>query len=93
MKQQLPVVVVVIPLGRNVGRAHTTAVGTAKTSPFLGGKRPLDPGRHKQGTEAQNRAWVDLADRQLAELKRQQDDLADAIADLAALREEVAKSL
>jgi len=43
-----------------------------------------------EGTEAQNRAWLDLADRQLVELRRQQVDLGDTIEDLQALRDQVA---
>ena len=46
-----------------------------------------------QGTEAQNRAWIALADRQLGVLQTQLDDLQAAIADLRHLREEVALTL
>lgn len=45
------------------------------------------------GTEEQNRVWVELADRQLDVLKRQRDDLDVTIADLRALRDQVADSL
>lgn len=47
----------------------------------------------EKGTDAQNRAWVDLADRQLVDLRKQQDELADSISDLQKLRDDVAKSL
>ncbi|MEL6701407.1 MAG: MerR family DNA-binding transcriptional regulator [Pseudomonadota bacterium] len=43
------------------------------------------------GTEAQNMAFVDLADRQLAELRAKQAELADTIAELEELRESLAK--
>ncbi len=46
-----------------------------------------------QGTEAQNRAWIGLADRQLGVLQAQLDDLQAAIADLRHLRDEVARTL
>jgi DNA-binding transcriptional MerR regulator len=45
------------------------------------------------GTAAQMRALVVLADRQLAVLKQQRDDLDGVIEDLARLRREVAESL
>lgn len=47
----------------------------------------------QNGTEAQNRVWVELADRQLAVLLRQREDLDVTIADLRALRDRVAESL
>lgn len=47
----------------------------------------------QMGTEEQNRVWVELADRQLDVLKRQRDDLDVTIADLRALRDQVADSL
>lgn len=47
----------------------------------------------EKGTDAQNRAWVDLADRQLVDLRKQHDELADSISDLQKLRDDVAKSL
>jgi DNA-binding transcriptional MerR regulator len=43
-----------------------------------------------EGSEAQNRAWIALADRQLVDLKAQRDELDATIADLTALRDEVA---
>ncbi|MFD2174438.1 MerR family transcriptional regulator [Rhodobacter lacus] len=46
-----------------------------------------------QGTEAQNRAWIALADRQLGVLTGQLEELQGAIADLRALRDDVAKTL
>jgi len=41
----------------------------------------------RKGEKPQLQAWVDLADRQLAELDRQHADLETAIADLRALRD------
>ena len=41
----------------------------------------------KRGTEEQLRVWQGLADRQLAALERQRDELAVTIADLQALRD------
>ena len=41
----------------------------------------------KRGEKPQLAAWVDLADRQLAELDRQRTELDTAIADLRALRD------
>jgi len=46
-----------------------------------------------QGTEAQNRAWIELADRQLAVLGKQFDELQAAITDLRHLRDDVAKTV
>jgi DNA-binding transcriptional MerR regulator len=47
----------------------------------------------KQGTEAQNRALVELADRQLAVLCEERARLDETIADLGRLRDEVAQGL
>ena len=47
----------------------------------------------EQGTEAQMQAWVELADRQLTDLRRQQAELTDSIADLQKLRDDVAVEL
>ncbi len=47
----------------------------------------------EQGTEAQMKAWVELADRQLAALRKQHDELIDSIADLQKLRDDVAREL
>lgn len=47
----------------------------------------------QKGTEAQNRVWVEIADRQLQVLQKQQDELALAITDLKHLRDEVANSM
>ncbi|MGQ0567710.1 MAG: MerR family transcriptional regulator [Gemmobacter sp.] len=41
----------------------------------------------RKGEKQQLQAWVDLANRQLAELDRQQTDLNSAIADLRSLRD------
>ncbi|MEN9062348.1 MerR family transcriptional regulator [Ponticoccus litoralis] len=47
----------------------------------------------KDGTEAQMRAWVGMADRQLGELAEQKAQLEEAMAELQALRDETAGSL
>ncbi|MDP2086394.1 MAG: MerR family DNA-binding transcriptional regulator [Gemmobacter sp.] len=47
----------------------------------------------KQGTAAQNAAFVAMADRQLAELDRQLADLAAARADLAAVRADALRGI
>ena len=41
---------------------------------------------HKNGTKTQLEEWLHIADRQLLELARQQDEIASAIHDLRALR-------
>ncbi|WP_108816213.1 MerR family transcriptional regulator [Loktanella sp. Alg231-35] len=46
-----------------------------------------------EGTEAQMREWVALADRQLIELADQQKQLDDTITELQTLRDETDKSL
>lgn len=46
-----------------------------------------------QGTEAQNRAWIALADRQLGVLGKQLEELQAAVTDLRALRDDVARIL
>jgi DNA-binding transcriptional MerR regulator len=47
----------------------------------------------KDGTDAQNRAWIDLADRQLSELAEQRKQLDDAIDELQKLRDDTAAKL
>ena len=47
----------------------------------------------RQGTEAQMRAWVEMADRQLIDLQRQREQLDAAIRELTQLRDEAADSL
>ncbi|WP_149140984.1 MerR family transcriptional regulator [Gemmobacter caeruleus] len=47
----------------------------------------------QQGTRPQLEAWIGLADRQLAELTRQRDELEVTIDDLRALRETAVKEL
>lgn len=47
----------------------------------------------QNGTEAQLRAWIALADRQLDALDRQRRDLDVALADLRALRDKAAQDL
>lgn len=46
-----------------------------------------------EGTEAQMRAWLKLADKQLAELTEQQKQIEEAITELQALRDETAASV
>ena len=46
-----------------------------------------------EGTEAQMRAWIDLADRQLAELDEQRKQLDEARSELKQLRDDTAASL
>jgi DNA-binding transcriptional MerR regulator len=47
----------------------------------------------KEGTEAQMRAWVESADRQLVELAEQRAHLDEAMAELQKLRDETARAL
>ena len=47
----------------------------------------------EKGTQEQYRVWIELADRQLADLNRQRDELDATIADLKALRDNTAESL
>jgi DNA-binding transcriptional MerR regulator len=47
----------------------------------------------QQGTEAQMRAWVAMADRQLDALRRQMAELQGTLDDLQSLRDDVARSL
>lgn len=47
----------------------------------------------QKGTKPQLEAWLALADRQLAELDRQREELDTTIADLRALRETAAKEI
>lgn len=47
----------------------------------------------QQGTQAQMQAWIEMADRQLGVLADQQAQLAEAITELQATRDEVADSL
>lgn len=47
----------------------------------------------EQGTDAQNAAWIALADRQLTALRDQRAGLDDTIADLKKLRDDVAATL
>lgn len=46
-----------------------------------------------EGTEAQMRAWIELADRQLSELADQKAQLEDTMQELQALRDETTASL
>ena len=47
----------------------------------------------KEGTEAQMRAWIEMADRQLAELGEQKRQLEEAMQELRDLRSDTAKAL
>jgi len=47
----------------------------------------------KEGTEAQMRAWVTMADGQLEELAEQRAQLDEAMAELQKLRDETARAL
>jgi len=47
----------------------------------------------EQGTDAQMRTWIEMADKQLEELARQRVQLDEAIADLQQLRDETANNL
>jgi DNA-binding transcriptional MerR regulator len=46
-----------------------------------------------EGTEAQMRRWIDLADRQMGELAEQRRQLEDTMAELRRLRDETARAL
>ncbi len=46
-----------------------------------------------EGSEAQNRAWIELADRQLKDLAAQKAELEATVDELQRLREEVAAQL
>ncbi|MEQ8430373.1 MAG: MerR family DNA-binding transcriptional regulator [Roseovarius sp.] len=46
----------------------------------------------EEGTEAQMRNWVEMADRKLAELDRQRAQLEEAMTELRHTRDEVAKN-
>ncbi len=47
----------------------------------------------KKGTEAQMRAWIELADRQLKALKEEQERIKETIRDLQKLRDDVARDM
>lgn len=47
----------------------------------------------KEGTAAQMRRWIDLADRQLVELAEQKRQIEETIKELRALRDETARTL
>ena len=46
-----------------------------------------------EGSRAQNKAWISMADRQLEVLQTQRAELDETIADLKQLRDEVARTL
>lgn len=48
---------------------------------------------HADGTGAQMQSWIELADRKLAELARERDELDRAMAELKQTRDEVAGTL
>jgi DNA-binding transcriptional MerR regulator len=48
---------------------------------------------NQKGTRAQNLAWIGLADRQLAALEKQREELERTIADLRDLRDRTAANL
>jgi len=47
----------------------------------------------KEGTDAQMRSWIELADRQLAELAEQRRQIDEAMTELRQLRDETAANL
>ncbi|KFE36014.1 MerR family transcriptional regulator [Thioclava atlantica] len=47
----------------------------------------------QQGTDEQNRVWIEMADRQLDVLAQQKQELESAIDDLRQLRDQVARPL
>ena len=47
----------------------------------------------QDGNQAQMRAWVVLADKQLKELEEQKQQIEEALTELKALRDETAQSL
>ena len=49
--------------------------------------------REKEGDEAQMKTWLELADRQLGELKDQRTQLNETLAELQEMRDATAKSL
>ena len=49
--------------------------------------------REQEGSEAQMRAWVEMADRQILELAEQRRQLDEAMDELKSLRDEIAKTV
>ncbi|MBN8189357.1 MAG: MerR family transcriptional regulator [Salipiger thiooxidans] len=49
--------------------------------------------REQEGSEAQMRAWVEMADRQMLELAEQRRQLDEAMEELKSLRDEIAKTV
>lgn len=47
----------------------------------------------QEGTEAQMRAWIEMADRQMDQLREERRQLDEAMAELKALRDQTAKAL
>lgn len=47
----------------------------------------------QEGTEAQLRSWIGLADEKLAELRAQQERLAQSVAELQSARDDTARTL
>jgi hypothetical protein len=46
-----------------------------------------------EGTQAQMREWISMADRQMVELTEQRKQLDETLAELSALRDATAKTL
>jgi len=49
--------------------------------------------REQEGSEAQMRAWVEMADREMLELAEQRRQLDEAMDELKSLRDEIAKTV
>ena len=49
--------------------------------------------RENEGTEAQMRQWLTLADKQMVELEEQRQQLDETMTELSALREATSKTL
>jgi len=49
--------------------------------------------RESEGTETQMAVWIEYADRQLTELRKQRDELTKTIDDLQRLRDETVQSM
>ncbi|MGB5558803.1 MAG: MerR family DNA-binding transcriptional regulator [Paracoccaceae bacterium] len=49
--------------------------------------------RESEGTRAQMQVWIEYADRQLSELRKQSDELSKTIGDLQKLRDDTEESM
>ena len=47
----------------------------------------------QDGSDAQNEAWIELADRQLKDLAVQREELEATVAELQSLRETIARQI